>query len=155
MNVMLTILEGKELKAARRLCKSSRAYFDYAKSRCPKCKRFMEKSVHVSLNPKRNEAVNKVKFEYCLVCDVFVKRTHKILTEKGWVDSDCVIVKNIYTMAQLAREFKVTRERVRVWWNEGRLPHDIEDQSGRPYWSSVPKYPTKSPPGRKVAKGGR
>lgn len=62
-------------------------------------------------------------------------------------------MKKIYTMSQLSRELEISKERVRVFWNEGRMPHDLEDQDGRPYWTRVPKRPAAIPPGRKSGKG--
>ncbi len=68
-------------------------------------------------------------------------------------------MKKIYTMSDVARELGVSKERVRVWWSGGgeksRMPHDIEDQTGRPYWSKVPQHPVAIPPGRKAAKRAR
>ncbi len=39
--------------------------------------------------------------------------------------------------------------------DEGRMPHDLEDQDGRPYWTRLPKKPAAISPGRKTGKGGR
>ncbi len=64
-------------------------------------------------------------------------------------------MKKIYSMSQIARALEVSKERVRVWWNEGRMPHDLEDQDGRPYWTRLPKKPSAIAPGRKTAKGSR
>jgi hypothetical protein len=55
----------------------------------------------------------------------------------------------IWTLSQTARALEVSKERARIWWTEGRLPHDIEDRDGRPYWSRPPRKPTALRPGRK------
>ncbi|HAS55342.1 MAG TPA: hypothetical protein DCS42_15045 [Nitrospiraceae bacterium] len=62
-------------------------------------------------------------------------------------------MKKIYSMSQVARELEISKERVRVFWNEGRMPHDREDQAGRPYWTRLPKKPEAIAPGRKAPKG--
>jgi len=55
----------------------------------------------------------------------------------------------IWTMPQIARALGITRQRAAVLHAEGRIPHDIEDQEGRPYWSRAPRKPTALRPGRK------
>ncbi len=58
-------------------------------------------------------------------------------------------MKKIWTLAQIARALEITRQRAAVLQVEGRLPHDTEDQDGRPYWSRLPRKPAAIPPGRK------
>lgn len=62
-------------------------------------------------------------------------------------------MKKIYNMAQVAKKLELSKPRVHILWKEGRLPHDLEDQEGRPYWSRLPKKPEAIAPGRKPEKG--
>ncbi len=48
-------------------------------------------------------------------------------------------IKKIYTAGELAKRAKKSRMWIYTLWREGRLPHDLEDQSGRPYWFKRPK----------------
>ncbi len=58
-------------------------------------------------------------------------------------------MKKIWTLTQIARALEITRQRADALWRQGRLPHDIEDQAGTPYWSRVPRKPEALRPGRK------
>jgi len=48
-------------------------------------------------------------------------------------------IKKIFTAGELAKRVKKSRMWISTLWREGRLPHDLEDQSGRPYWFKPPK----------------
>lgn len=58
-------------------------------------------------------------------------------------------MKKFWTLPQVARDLSVSKQRAQVWHDDGRLPHDMEDQEGRPAWSRLPKKPMPKKPGRK------
>jgi hypothetical protein len=49
------------------------------------------------------------------------------------------IIRKVYTAGELAKSLKKSRMWISMLWRQGRLPHDLEDQSGRPYWFKSPK----------------
>lgn len=49
------------------------------------------------------------------------------------------IIRKVYTVSELAKSLKKSRMWISTLWSQGRLPHDLEDQSGRPYWFKRPK----------------
>jgi hypothetical protein len=48
-------------------------------------------------------------------------------------------IRKIYTAEELAKRLKKSRMWISMLWRQGRLPHDLEDHSGRPYWLKLPK----------------
>ena len=50
-------------------------------------------------------------------------------------------MKKIWTLAQIAKAFGISRQRIHIIRQEGRLTHDIEDQDGQPYYSRLPEKP--------------
>ncbi len=54
-----------------------------------------------------------------------------------------------WTLADIARELGITRERARQIWDKGRgWKHDAEDRAGRPLFRECPVMPEQDPRGR-------